>query len=413
MSFLKKENRFYVVSGFAAFICCILWTIIVRSIPYSDFAYYNTIAKQVAAGGQWGDTYTSVGYAIALGFIYKIFGASLLTAKTFNIILTLISYLLIYRILKKLDIHEDKRKIIFFIFVFFPINIFYNSLLAVEILFTTLLLLITDIYFSGNKYKYILIGILAGLETMIKPFFLAFFFAIFLVEVIKGKRLMKPILNALIVLVLSCIVIAPFVYRNTKMMGEFTTVSNNGGIVLYINNNSQNKWGRWMPAEDVENSIVKTDKYKKANMTEKKTMLSAAAKKWIKNHPLQFIELGVKRLINTYVVGDDIAFTYNGAGLSDGVKNTLTVYTNLIRNLVFLPALLAVAIYSVYVIRKLIRKESQELDTFSLYAVIVFYMFTGVYFITEGQGRYAFPSAFILIYFFVKLFSGKINSDKE
>ncbi len=76
--------------------------------------------------------------------------------------------------------------------------------------------------------------------------------------------------NSLIVLVTCILVISPWIYRNTKLVGQFTYISNNGGIVLYINNNSQNKLGRWMPAENVENSLVKTEKYKKANMTEKK-----------------------------------------------------------------------------------------------------------------------------------------------
>lgn len=406
MDILKKHNRFYIISILIGTILCVLWTALVRTIPASDFNYYDTIARQVATGGQWGNTYTSVGYSIALGFVYSIFGASLFIAKTFNVLLTLIGYFLFYRLVKKLKINELKKRIIFVIFVLFPVNIFYNSLLCTEILFTTLFLLITNIYFSENKYKYVIIGILTGIETMIKPFFMAFFFAIFLVEVIKKKKLVKPFLNALIVLVLSCVVIAPFVYRNTKMMGEFTFVSNNGGIVLYINNNSQNHSGRWMDAAKVENSIVLTEKYKKANMTEKNHMLSAAAKKWIKSHPREFFILGCKRLLNTYYVGDDVVFTFNGANLSETVQHYLLVYTNLIRNLVFLPATVLVVIYAVNVIRAIVKKKSDELDEFELYALISLCMFTGVYFITEGQGRYAFPFAFILIYFFSKIVKG-------
>jgi len=31
---------------------------------------------------------------------------------------------------------------------------------------------------------------------------------------------------------------------------------------------------------------------------------------------------------------------------------------------------------------------------------VIFYMFTVIYFVTEGQGRYAFPLIFILVYYF-------------
>ncbi|MCD2348668.1 glycosyltransferase family 39 protein [Clostridium guangxiense] len=400
MSILKRENRFYMISMLIAAAVCVLWVALVKSIPYSDFNYYYALAKQIAGGGSFGDTYTSVGYSIVLGLIYSIFGKTIFVAKVFNLILTIISYFLMYSLLRKINISETKKRVIFILFIFFPTNIFYNSLLAVEILFTMLLLLITNIYFSDNKFKYVFIGVLAGVETMIKPFFIAFFFAIFLVEVIKNKKLLKPITNSLIVLILSCVVIAPFVYRNTKMMGQFTSVANNGGIVLYINNNSQNKWGRWMPAADVKNSIVLTTKYKKANMTEKNKMLSAAAKKWIKSHPKQFLILGCKRLLNTYFVGDDILFTYNGTNLSSEFKNKLMVYTNFVRNIIFLPGIIAIIAYSIKVIKMLIKRKENEIDRFDLYALIIFYMFTGVYFITEGQGRYAFPFVFIMIYFF-------------
>lgn len=187
------------------------------------------------------------------------------------------------------------------------------------------------------------------------------------------------------------------------MMGEFTSVSNNKGMVLYINNNSQNKWGRWMPADKVKNSIVLTEKYKMANITEKNKMLSKAAKKWIKSHPIKFAILGFKRLINTYYVGDDILFTYNGAGLSSLTQLCLLIYTNLIRNLIFLPAMVEVVMYTIKVIKALFIKKSNELNSFEIYALILLYMFTEIYFITEGQGRYGFPFAFVLIYFFTNL----------
>lgn len=409
----KESNKFYLFSGIIAFALCVLWVVFVKSVPYSDFNYYHTLAESIAHGGAWGNTYTSVGYAIVLGYIYKIFGASIVVGKAFNLVLTLISYVTLFCLLKKLNISEAKRKVIFLMFIFFPCNIFYNSILAVEIFFTTFFLITANVYFSNNRFKYIIIGILAGIETMTKPFFIAIFFAIFLVELIKDRKLIKPLIHSITVLVICCIVVSPFVYRNTKMMGQYTGISNNEGIVLYINNNSQNTWGRWMDVAKVKNSIALTKEYKKANMTQKNHMLSAAAKKWIKEHPLGFVELGFKRLLNTYYVGDDIIYTFNGAGLGKTAEYILLIITNLIRNLVFIPATVGIIAYSVIVIGKIIKGKSGELDKFSLYALITFYMFTGVYFITEGQGRYAFPSIILLIYFFLKIVKVDKLFDRE
>jgi 4-amino-4-deoxy-L-arabinose transferase-like glycosyltransferase len=377
-----------------------MWIVFVKTVPYSDFNYYYNLAKQIADGGNFGDTYTSVGYPIMLGFMFSIFGKSLLVGKIFNLILTIISYFLMYILLKKIKVSEIKRRMIFIIYIFFPANIFYNSILGVEVFFTMLLLLITEVYFSDNKFKYILIGLLAGIEDMIKPFFIIFLFAIFLVEVVKDKKLLKPFMHSIIVFIFICIVISPMVYRNSKIIGQPTYVANNGGIVLYINNNSQNTKGRWMPATDVKNSVVLTKEYKKANITEKNRILSTQARKWIKEHPKEFLILGFKRLFNTYFVGDDILFTYNQAGLSSNIKNKILIYTNIVRNIIFIPGIIIIILFSVRVMKMIIKRKGNEIDKFSLYVLIVFYMFTVMYFITEGQGRYSFPFIFIIIYFF-------------
>ncbi|MTK14019.1 MAG: hypothetical protein F8N39_18745 [Clostridiaceae bacterium] len=248
---------------------------------------------------------------------------------------------------------------------------------------------------------------------MIKPFFIAIFFAIFIVEILKEKRATLAFKNSLIVLIVSIIVISPWIYRNTKLVGQFTYVSNNGGIVLYINNNSQNNIGRWMAASDVENSIVKTPEYEKANMTEKNKMLGDAAKKWIKSHPKEFLTLGFKRLYNTYFVSDDIMYSTYGSNLSDNTKTIIFSVANNIRNIIFTPAVLYILIYSIVILRAIVLRKTQLLDKFTLYIIVVFFMFTSVYFITEGQGRYAFPEIFIMIYCFYQFIKSALYKLKE
>lgn len=400
MKFIR-QNYYKIVTG-VGILLSILWIIFVNSKPYSDFSYYNMVAKQVATGGQWGDTYTSVGYSIALGFVYKIFGSSIMVAKIFNIVLTFFSYVIFYKILTKLNISELRKKVIYIIFVLFPSNIFFNSLLGTEIIFTTIFLLATLVYFSQVRFKYPIIGVLTGLAAMIKPFFMVFFFAIFLVEVVSTRSFKKPLKNALIVLILSLITIAPWCIRNTRLIGERTFISNNGGIVLYINNNSQNKVGRWMAASDVENSVVNTKAYIKANATEKNKMLSTAAKKWIITHPAQFIELGFKRLKNTYLVPDDIDYTFYGTGLSTATENIMLGVYGAIRYFIFVLSIIVMLITSVKIIIDIIK--GRETSKFEVYGLVCVYMVSCTYFITEGQGRYSFPVIFVMIYFFTKIF---------
>jgi len=394
-------KNYYFNILFIGFILSLIWVIAVPTVPFSDFDYYHQIAKSVAAGGQWGDTYTTVGYSIVLGFLYKIFGSSFWVGKIFNLLLTLANYVLMLGIFNKINIKERDKKILFALFVFFPCNIFYNSILATEIIFTTLALCATYIYFSDIKYKFIWVGIITGFGAMIKQQFLAFFFAIFLVDIIMNKKFIEALKCSLIILITSIIVVSPWVYRNTKLVGQFTTIANNGGIVLYINNNSQNQYGRWMPAADVENSIVKTEAYEKANQTEKKKMLSAAAKKWIVSHPKEFIELGFKRLKNTYFLGEDIGYATNGTSFSKSSYNFMVVYA-LIKGIIFAPAIIYILFYSLVILKHIFSRTTEKLDKYMVYGVIYFHMFNSITFITEGQSRYSFPLVFVFIYFFYR-----------
>lgn len=377
----------------------LVWIIAVNTQPYSDFKYYNDLAIKIAGGGAWGDTYTSVGYSIVLGFVYEIFGTSLLTAKIFNIILTAFNYLMVYWILDRVNISEKKKKIIYGIFVLFPSNIFYNSITGTETLFVTVFLIMTLVYLGNSKYKYIILGILTAAAAMIKPFFFLFFFAVFVIELILRNKFLEILKHSFLVLVISAICLSPWIYRNTKLMGQFTLISNNKGIVLYINNNSQNHTGAWMDAKNVENSIVTKKSYIKSNSTEKNKMLSAAAKKWIASHPTQFAVLGFKRLFNTYFSCSDISYSFYGSSVNPSIQMLLGILANDVKIIVFAIAVISIIAFSIKVIQSLITKK--ELDKFSVYSLIIFYMVTCTYFITEGQPRYSFPVIFIAIYFCV------------
>ncbi|MFL0252220.1 hypothetical protein ACJDT4_17545 [Clostridium neuense] len=379
----------------------IVWIIMVNTQPYSDFKYYNDLAKQMASGGAWGDTYTSVGYSIVLGFVYRIFGANLMVAKVFNIFLTALNYLMFYWIVQQINISERKQKIIYGMFVLFPNNIFYNSITGTEIIFVTVLFMITLVYFSDFKHKYVALGALTAVAAMIKPFFFLFFFAVFVIELLLKNKLLDVLKHSILILIVSMICLSPWIYRNTKLIGQFTLISNNKGIVLYINNNSQNHTGLWMDAKNVENSIVNKKSYINANATEKNKMLTAAAKKWIVSHPGQFVVLGFKRLINTYFSCSDISYSFYGSGMNPSIQMLLGTLSNDVKIIVFVIAVISIIAYSVKVIQSFVTKK--ELDKFSVYGLIIFYMVTCTYFVTEGQPRYSFPVIFIAICFFVNV----------
>ncbi len=407
---LDKYDGYIIVLGF---IVNSFWILLIRTQPLSDFLYYHELAQQIANGGQWGDTYTTVGYSVILGFFYKIFGAKIEIAKGLNLILSVINSLLVLGILTRMALSKGIRKAVLVLFVLFPMNIYYNSILAVEILFTTLLLLIIYLYLSDTQYKYWIIGILTGINTMIKPFFIIFFLVIFLTEWITNKKFLNSLMKGLVVLGMTILIISPWLYRNYKLVGEFTYVSNNGGIVLYINNNSQNKQGGWMPAAEVENSLINLPEYQLANPTQQNKMLTFTAKQWIKTHPKEFLALGMKRLGLTYSSKGDIDYSFYGTKISQPLKSSLISASEYIRGAIFYLGISSIIAFSGLTIWRKMSHSTRSLELRSnqndVFFLLIFYMFTGVYFITEGQSRYAFPIIFIIIYYFFMALEYLVN----
>lgn len=212
----KRRDSFYywvLALGVAA---GVLWILLVRTEPVSDFEYYHRIATQIANGGQWGDTYTTVGYPIFLAPFYWLLGSSIWVAKALNLVLSTINNMLVLHILEKLGIRETLRKRIFVLFILFPMNIYYNSILASEILFTTLFLLGTYIYLVDTNYKYVSMGFITGLNTMVKPYFPLFALAIILTDLMLHKELWKSLKNGAVVFLVTGVIIAPWLFRNYK-----------------------------------------------------------------------------------------------------------------------------------------------------------------------------------------------------
>lgn len=79
----------------------------------------------------------------------------------------------------------------------------------------------------------------------------------------------------------------------------------------------------------------------------------------------------------------------------------------------FVPALIFILLSTLIIIKRIVSKQSYKINYYTLYIIVLFYMFTGIYFITEGQGRYSFPLIFIIIYCFYYFIKGLLIYTKE
>lgn len=299
-----------------------------------------------------------------------------------------------------------------FIAVFLPNYIAYNSVLGSEILFTFLVALTVLVQFSelDNRYRYPLLGVLIAFSALTKPFFIAYPAVFAVAEWVRGKSVRQTVIAALAVSFVVALVIAPWTYRNWKIFNMFIPITYNGGYVLYINNNDHNHYGGWL---DPNNFAVSEEL--KARFAEKGVafpehppqadkLYRDEARKWILAHPVEFLELGVIRVKNTFFSGaeDIVKWTMNQID-----KENLP--TQKLRTLFFFRAVSDSIIYVLssfgffYTIINLKRisvalfRKTATVGYKEAVVTLNIAFLAAVFFVTEGQPRYNFPALFFLV----------------
>jgi len=124
------------------------------------------------------------------------------------------------------------------------------------------------------------LGLLLGMAALVKPIFLPvpLLLAAGWLALGQGRR---ALLRATVCLVLMAAVIAPWTWRNWRLLGAFVPVSTNGGSVLYHGTNPATD-GMWSPGEPPPAGVdeVAHDR-----------ALRDAALRWIAAHPAAWCRL--------------------------------------------------------------------------------------------------------------------------
>lgn len=311
----------------------LLWIWYVPTQQLFDFSTYYEIAVNVATGKGYSFlgnpiAFQGMGYSYLLGLYFKLVGSSTeLTAKYFNVIMSMITIFASYLMAKKLS---DKRLVYLGtvgIVALLPHHIAYCNAIGTEVFSATLLSVTLALQVSELNYKWKLplLGLVIGAMALTKPFFLAYPIAIGLYEWFKTKRLRQSAAVFAIVFVFMWLLVAPWTLRNYKYFHRFIPVSYNSGLVLYLNSNASNVHGGYMPLSDIEKTPELEAKINAHLNGGQKSLklasdieldLKPAAVSWIKAHPVEFIKLGFIRVHSTFFNGawDIDAWTMNGTG---------------------------------------------------------------------------------------------------
>ncbi|MBN2795146.1 MAG: glycosyltransferase family 39 protein [Clostridia bacterium] len=422
--FLKWE---YGVVLLMALLGMFLRLYVIREIPttqITDFDSYYKIAVNVATGygfqlDGFPIAFQGMGFSTLLGIWFKIFNSTTqLTAKYFNVFLSMMTIAVLYVFLLQLVKKRGLRLVLIGAVIFFPQHIFYCNTIGSEVLSVFLLSLTLMIFvLKFNSWmKWILLGVVIGALALTKPFFIAYPLVIFASVWLSEKKLKKALSALVITFVAMALVIAPWTYRNYQKFDRFIPISYNSGFNLYINNNPHNTEGGWQSFDDI---------YKTPELQEKINMhldnplhsvkiasdieldFKPEAMHWIKNNLDEFMKLGVIRIQRTYFNGTwDIEYwTMNDYRESqkDEDPYLLKRQMNFMKSLndILLATVSVFGLWFILVHFKTVLLgffNKKELNIWNIILFLNLSYVSLVYFVYEGQSRYNFVVLFLLIF---------------
>lgn len=395
IDFIKKHN--FIILFSIGVILRLVWVLIADTYPYTDFMWYHVKGVEISQGkgflngiypyyvGNPGfpTAFRPIGYPGTLAVLYYIFGTSFLVGKLFNVLLSALIMFLTYKLALKF-FNEKVAFITLLIFALSPLAICYNSVLGSEILFSAVLMLSVYVFFM--KKSPILVGLLIGYLTLIRPIgvFIPAIFVLFIF--IKKDMLLKQKFKYILLFgVFFSLVVSPWLIRNYKAFGE-PVFSTNGGYVIYVNNNDYaiGSWSDPYKYPDSPFLQYRTDEWFDEIAIHK--VGKELAVEWIKDNPKQFVKLAFLRLKNSYwSQTDEIKWAF-----TTGINEWHPVHTKFVKlqKLLFRPFYMVLFVYIAYAIFRFIRHKKIDFNTFIL---LIFMYFNAMMFVLEGNSRYVFP----------------------
>ncbi|MBE5813181.1 MAG: hypothetical protein E7314_05975 [Clostridiales bacterium] len=422
---MKKKDWIFLVAVMLITTFIKIWFIInIPLKPVYDFETLYKVAVNLFNGNgftlngyEWG--FQSYGYPLILSLFFRLVNSSsIFTAKVFNVIISTLTLPVLFFIFNKVF---KNKKIVYGLFIlssFLPNMITYNNVLGTEILsvflLSVLICLLVHLNEKNKKWNLVLQGLVCGILSLVKPFFMAYPVVILWILFMHKKDVKKLLKRAVWLITGFLVVLIPSIIKNYNQFGEFIPISYNGGFTLFVNNNSQNSSGSWMNASKVESSKefeqnlrdvgyelkvdAKTEKEQCLRNPKASGVFKNEAIKWIINNPIEFITLGFLRIKNVLFSGaNDIqlwsfeAATLNRLNIQE--HRVFMIFMGVANSLV---CTLSIAFFVVLFANiKNVFLEKTNLNKLIVLWTLLF--FCAVYFVIEGQARYNFPMLFLMV----------------
>jgi len=212
-----------------------------------DSQVYHEVALEAAAG-QWSDGSTFFQaplYPWVLGMVYSAFGPSQTAAKLLQILLSVASCWLIYRIAERAFDRRTAQVALGASAVYGTYLYFANELLVVTMIVFLDLLgldLLLRAMAHGRRYLWGAAGVAFGFSAIARPTILPFVAVVGVWIVVAGwrsGRVRAALIETVIFAVGVALPITPVTFHNYLADGDLVLVAANGGVNFFIGNNPQ------------------------------------------------------------------------------------------------------------------------------------------------------------------------------
>ncbi|WP_337104128.1 ArnT family glycosyltransferase [Paenibacillus sp. YIM B09110] len=199
---------------------------------------YDKMAKQFLDTGVLGylkttpNAFVMPGFPVLLSAVYLIFGTDLIWFRLLQVILSVITLFVVYKISQKF-MKESYCILIAAIMAIYPGFIYANGLVLTEVSFTLLMALFLWMLWlgveSGSKIHLVLCGACLGMSVMFRPTLATLIvpiIAFFIMQVPSKKRILQSILY---VGLSSFVLVLPWWIRNYLLFDKLVLFTTSGG----------------------------------------------------------------------------------------------------------------------------------------------------------------------------------------
>jgi tetratricopeptide (TPR) repeat protein len=274
--------------------------------PILDAKYYHQWAQEISSGDLMGKArgvfMMSPGYSYFLGLFYALFGVHIPMIVFLQFLMGILTGLLVYKLSKKF-FNETSALLAMGFFLFYSIEIFYESTLLKTVLVNFLNVFALYLCAEGGVWYLFLSGLMAGFSVHLRPNALILV-PVVLLWIYKVKIGMWR-KSAVFILGFS-LILMPVALRNLKVGGEFALSTAHGGMNFFTGNSwfckgpyTPMPFARTDPAVEQQDFIAQAERIEKRSLTHNQSseFWYRQSFNYIRNKPFDWVSLMSKKVL--------------------------------------------------------------------------------------------------------------------